>query len=198
EDARGALAPALPSLFVPALAGCSRLIVVPDEMLWNLPFQALRGPDGFLIEAAAVSYAPSMAALREIHRLPKPSDRRTLFAMAKGQFGSAPALEPLPEAESQIRMIRDIYGADRSAIYVGADATEHRFRTTAPGYTVLHLATHAVLDEASPLYSHLVLSRSGDDPDDDGRLEAWEIMRMKLSADLVVLAACDTGRGRIA
>jgi len=55
-----------------------------------------------------------------------------------------------------------------------------------------------VLDEASPLYSHLVLSPAGDNPGDDGRLEAWEIMRMKLTAELVVLAACDTGRGRIA
>ena len=34
--------------------------------------------------------------------------------------------------------------------------------------------------------------------EDDGRLEAWEIMRLRLTADVVVLAACDTGRGRIA
>jgi hypothetical protein len=36
-----------------------------------------------------------------------------------------------------------------------------------------------------------------DDLDADGRLEAWEIMRMKFSAEVVGLAACDTGRGRI-
>jgi CHAT domain-containing protein len=71
------------------------------------------------------------------------------------------------------------------------------FGNDASGYTVLHLATHGVLDEASPLYSHLVLSRSPDG-EEGGRLEAWEIMRMKLDADLVVLAACETGRGRIA
>src|SRR5205085_2318618 len=49
-----------------------------------------------------------------------------------------------------------------------------------------------------PLYSYFVLPAARDNPADDGRLEAWEIMRMKLNAELVVLAACDSGRGRVA
>lgn len=179
------------------LGKVSRIIVVPDGPLWNVPFQALLGPDGYVIEAAAVSYAPSITALREIMRLPKPSGPRTLFAMGKSQFESRTGLEPLPDAAGQVRVIRDLYGAARSAAFVDAEATESRFKADAPGYSVLHLATHGVLDEASPLYSHLVLSRSPDG-EEDGRLEAWEIMRMKLDADLVVLAACETGRGRIA
>ena len=48
------------------------------------------------------------------------------------------------------------------------------------------------------MYSHLVLAQAEADTNEDGLLEAWEIMRMKLTADVVVLAACDMGRGRIA
>jgi CHAT domain-containing protein len=118
--------------------------------------------------------------------------------MAKAEFPPASALEPLPDAVKQVQQIREAYGRERAAAYVGAEATEGRFKAAAPRYSVLHLATHGVLDEASPLYSHLVLTPSRESPDDDGRLEAWEIMRMKLAADLVVLAACETGRGRIA
>jgi len=180
------------------LTGLSQIIVVPDGPVWNVPFQALRGPDGFVIEHAAVSYAPSLTALREIRGLPRPGSPRTLFAMAKSNFASTPGLEALPDAEAQVRLIRDAYGPERSATFVGAEATETRFKTEAPRYSVLHLATHGVLDETSPLYSHLVFTSSHDSADDDGRLEAWEIMQMKLAADLVVLAACDTGRGRIA
>jgi CHAT domain-containing protein/tetratricopeptide (TPR) repeat protein len=199
-DAR-ALYDTLLGPFAGRLAGISRLIVVPDGALWDVPFQALRGPAGYLIETTAVSYAPSIAVLREIRRLPRPAGARTLLVMAKATFDpvSTPALGPLPDADAQARALRDVYGPDRSAVFAGPDATEGRFAASAPHFSVLHLATHGVLDEASPLYSYLALTPgAADDPGDDGRLEAREIMRMKIPADLVVLAACDTGRGRIA
>src|SRR5262249_48676284 len=41
------------------MSGKSHVIIIPDGVLWALPFQALRGSDGYLIETAAVSYAPS-------------------------------------------------------------------------------------------------------------------------------------------
>jgi CHAT domain-containing protein len=40
------------------------------------------------------------------------------------------------------------------------------------------------------------MARVNDDPSDDGLLEAREIMHLNLHADLVVLSACDTARGR--
>jgi CHAT domain-containing protein len=45
------------------------------------------------------------------------------------------------------------------------------------------------------MYSNLVLSTDDKSPD-DGLLEAWEIMRLDLKADLAVLSACDTARGK--
>jgi CHAT domain-containing protein len=43
-----------------------------------------------------------------------------------------------------------------------------------------------------------VLSPGPPGSSEDGLLEAWEVLDMKLDADLVVLSACETGRGRIA
>jgi len=182
-----------------SIVGKPRLIIVPDGPLWNVPFQALRGPDGFLVESSAVSYAPSMTTLREILRTPRPAGPHTLLAMGKTAFAAADgaALDPLPDAVIQVNMLREVYGEDRSATYVNDKATERQFRTAAPRFSVLHLATHGVLDESSPMYSYVALSPSADRPDDDGRLEALEIMGMRLRADVVVLAACDTGRGRV-
>jgi CHAT domain-containing protein len=179
------------------LSGISRLTVVPDDALWNVPFQALRGAHGFVVETAAVSYAPSLAAVHEIQQSPRPPRPRTVLAMGKTEFGSS-ALEALPEAAEQVRAIGEIYGPGRAAVFVNDAATEARFKADAPRYSVLHLATHGVLEEASPLYSHLVLTPSRDSSNEDGRLDAREILRLKLSADLVVLAACETGRGRTA
>ena len=44
------------------------------------------------------------------------------------------------------------------------------------------------------MYSHLALAQG--DADEDGLLEAWELMRLDLKADLAVLSACETARGR--
>jgi CHAT domain-containing protein len=45
------------------------------------------------------------------------------------------------------------------------------------------------------MYSYLTLAEGG--PKDDGLLEAWELMQLDLKADLAVLSACETARGRI-
>jgi CHAT domain-containing protein len=44
------------------------------------------------------------------------------------------------------------------------------------------------------MYSHLVLAQG--DRNEDGLLEAWELMQLDLKADLAVLSACETARGR--
>ena len=61
--------------------------------------------------------------------------------------------------------------------------------------SILHFTTHGTLNNASPMYSYLTLAEGG--PNDDGLLEAWELMQLDLKADLAVLSACETARGRI-
>jgi CHAT domain-containing protein len=46
------------------------------------------------------------------------------------------------------------------------------------------------------MYSHLALAAG--DTNEDGMLEAWELTRLDLKADLAVLSACETARGRTA
>jgi CHAT domain-containing protein len=90
-------------------------------------------------------------------------------------------------------------------IATAADATEARFREQAPSADVLHLATHGIMDDTSPLYSHVMLTKSGASgasgasrTDVDGRIEGRELLNMRLKADLVVLSACETARGHVA
>jgi CHAT domain-containing protein len=79
-------------------------------------------------------------------------------------------------------------------VYVGAEAREDRAKTEAAQADILHFATHGTLNDASPMYSHLVLA-SGD-KNEDGLLEAWELMQLDLKAELAVLSACETALGR--
>jgi CHAT domain-containing protein len=192
------------------LAGATNIVIAPDGPLWDLPFQALVTPNGqYLIEQASLSLVPSFSALRVMQRVAAtPRDRSSgAVALVFGSSGAAsgPAiattgsgtLPALAEAEAQARAIGAIYGAARARVVVGANATVARFAVEADQYRIVHVAAHGVLDDSSPLHSYVLLGRAPSDPPDAGRLEAWSVMQMPIHADLVVLSACDTGRGRI-
>jgi CHAT domain-containing protein len=197
-------------LIAPALSqlqGKSTLVIVPDDILWETPFQALRSAHGrFLIQSAAISYAPSLTVLRETIRLKKSPASNTLLAMGNpalaGQTISrsknvlmSAALEPLPEAERMVRGLAQIYGPQSSKVFIGPEASEETLKAEAGKHRILQLATHGILNNSSPMYSHIVLAQSNG-AKEDGLLEAWEIMQMDLKADLAVLSACETARGR--
>ncbi len=198
------------------LQGRRSLIIVPDGPLWELPFQALQPTaTRYLIEDCAIAYAPSLTALREMikvrHERKDSAGSRTLLAFGNPALGKETIartksvlmdekLDPLPEAERQVNVLSRIYGAANSKVYIGAEASEERIKAETGGYRILHLATHGVLNDSSPMYSYVLLAqREGDirEAGEDGLLEAWEIMKMDLKADLVVLSACDTARGRL-
>jgi CHAT domain-containing protein len=192
------------------LQGKTNLVIVPDGKLWELPFQALlTDAQRFLLEDAAIAYAPSLTVLREMtkRRRSQPAEAvpTKLLALGNPLLGKvaveravlalrAEKLTPLPEAEAEVKALGQLYGATRSKVYIGAAAREDRAKTEAASAQVLHFATHGILNNAAPLYSHLVLTQQ--EADEDGLLEAWELMQLDLKADLVVLSACETARGR--
>jgi CHAT domain-containing protein/Tfp pilus assembly protein PilF len=192
------------------LRGKTSLVIVPDDRLWELPFQALLAEgDHYVIENSAVSYAPSLTALREMQAR---RDRRSAGAATSSllAFGDpvigqttieraaltqrSARLAPLPEADEEVRALGQLYGAARSKVYIGAEAREDRVKAEAARARILHFATHGTLNNASPMYSYLALAQG--DKNEDGLLEAWELMQMDLHADLAVLSACETARGR--
>jgi len=192
------------------LKGKTNLIIVPDDKLWDLPFQALlASANRFLIEDAAIAYAPSLTVLREMTKRRTNQNAHaasaTLLALGNPLLRKETIeratlarrdekLDPLPEAEQEVKALGQLYGSARSKVYVGAEAREDRAKAEAGQVRVLHFATHGTLNNASPMYSHLVLAPG--DMNEDGLLEAWELMQMDLKADLAVLSACETARGR--
>lgn len=175
------------------LRGRTDLRIVPDGKLWELPFQALLvDARRYLIEGASIAYAPSLTVLREMtRRRPAAATSPTLLAFGNPLRGAA----SLPEAERVVQALSRLYGAAHSKIYIGADAREDRAKTEGARAGILHFATHGVLNDVAPMYSHLALAPGG--KGEDGLLEAWELMQLDLHADLAVLSACETARGRV-
>ena len=209
------------------LKGKTAMCIVPDGPLWNLTFQALQTErDRYVLEQYAVYYAPSLQVLREMRKrsdrlqsLPlSKSEQKGASSLSKAQipefyavgnpaFGgealaraqtlrNAPFV-PLPETEREAEALAaEVYGPQASAVRIGTAAREDAVKAEMGRYRVLHFATHGVFDDRNPLYSYIVLA-SGGDSNEDGLLEAWELMKMDLKAEMVVLSACDTARGRV-
>ncbi len=178
----------------PLLTGKTSLVIVPDGVLWELPFQALKPAKGrYLWEDHVIAYAPSLTALREITKRNRVTAPHSLLAFGNPQL-AVENLPPLPQTAQQVQDLGALFDAAASKIYLGAAASEQRFKADAADYAILNFATHGVLDNQQPMASRVLLAQSGSE---DGALEAHEIMRLQLKAELVVLSACETARGYI-
>src|SRR5258708_22949657 len=111
----------------------------------------------------------------------------------RGRGNGTTGLPRLADAEDEVRAIRTLFGSS-CRLLVGSEATEARVKELAGDFDILHFATHGILDDDDPMYSKLMLGGGGGE---DGKLEAREIVRLRLHGTLVVLAACDTARGRL-
>ncbi len=153
---------------MPELKGARKLVISPDAELWSLPFAALMDGSGrHVIERFSLSITPSFAALAEITRRPVNSHNTVLLA-------------GLPE---EVSGISPSYPG-RKKIVVSRLAD---FQKDAPEAGIIHLAGHGELNSSAPLYSEIDFG--------DAKLSAADLMEMRLHADLVVLAACETARG---
>jgi len=147
-------------------------------------------PDVSMVKVNATALAPVPALMA----MGNPSLSAPMVSRARSDERSL-SLGDLPEAEREVRDLGEIYGAQRSKILTGTAAREETVKAEAQRYTILHFATHGLLDDENPLYSRLLLASSNGN--DDGFLEAREIIKLDLHADLVVLSACQTARGTI-
>jgi CHAT domain-containing protein len=194
-----------------SLEGRATLLIVPDGPLWGVPFQALMDGDRYIVEQFAVAYAPSLSVLTEsTPRVLNPQQRwlGTLLAMGNPSLGTNGAktasglqlrgrrFASVPEAEREVAELRKLYGAERTAVHTGAEASEKIFKAEAAKYGVLHLATHSIADDQNPAHSFVLFASPSGTDGEDGLLESWEVMELDLNADMVVLSACETARGR--
>lgn len=193
-------------------AGAERVVIVPDLELHALPFEALRTADGrALVERLAVSYTPSAAVIARLWGRRRTDAPARLLAFGDPRFvekvepGSAArvyraafdAAGGLPRLRASAREVKRIARyALHADVRMRDEAGESQLKSTAlTSYRVIHLATHALVDDRSPARTALALSGGRGE---DGFLSPSELAGLELSADLLVLSACRTARGPVA
>ncbi|OKH35492.1 Fis family transcriptional regulator [Nostoc calcicola FACHB-389] len=202
-----------------------KVIFIPQNSLFLVPFPALQDENGkYLIEKHTILTSPSIQVLDLTHQQRQNIDQRNSTSplivgnptMPKVAFriGDKPQqLTSLPGAEREAKAIASLFNTQA---LIGDKATEAAIVQRLPQAQIIHFATHGLFDDIRGLDSAIALAPfegrlaltpensnslssplSKEDKKHDGLLTAEEILDMKINADLVVLSACDTGRGRI-
>jgi len=187
------------------IAQRSKLIIVPDGVLWDVPFEALQSADDrYVIDQASVSYAISFSVLREMRKRRVPvTNKRVMTLVAFGNPSLSndvlertqrtyTGLKLAATEASELEKLQTIYGPARTRTYTATRASKERLKTEMNAASVLHLAVPAILDEAVPMYS--IFFMSPETPGDDGLLKLWEITSLNSKARVVVLPHAWTTR----
>ena len=200
-----------------------RLVIFPDGVLHTLPFAALPHPtDGqSLVEHHETVTLPSIALWDVLERReaaramdPAMAERHLLTVLADSVYSvhdqrlagttvtdddlcSAPSA--LPETAKEAEYLGALVAPEQRREYLAFDANRQTFLSGALSFSrIVHLAVHGELNEARPELSYLELSRYDSMGRRlDSRVFTHELDDLTLHADLMVLSACNTGRGKV-
>jgi tetratricopeptide (TPR) repeat protein len=187
----------IPEQALTLLAGASRVIVFPHDVIWRIPFEALPIGAGYLGDRAQVILAGSREAFVRGGRVPQvpvkslvaigapdllPATTERLKQTAPGW-----ALRSGDAASRETSALAAAYG-EQATVLSGPAATEAALRTNAAAASVIHVAAPFRINGASPLFSPVLLAADpARQPDeDDGALEAMEVMNLTLQARVAI------------
>lgn len=188
-------------------APTEHLMIIPDGVLYYLPFDALLAQPAsaksaysnfdFLIKKYRITPAISLT------RLLKKNNKKTLNKLKTftgfgvqydmPQFSLSndlilPRFEKeeyrtLPQAEKTIEIVGDML---KGQVFIGGEATENAVKTKATDNEILQLYLHGVLDDKNALYSQFLFQLSKDSLE-DGRLHLAELYNTTLNNQHLVL-----------
>lgn len=198
---------------ISAVESTPALLIIRDGPLYLLPFGGLVDPTGsYVVAHHTVVYAPSATAyclLLGRKQNPKSFARQLLavggvpynerevsrIAAVRG-FGNQ-GLSLLPGSKQEVLVAASALKGARDTVLIGRAATKYALEhQQLSQYRIIHMAVHGFADRSDPHRSALILL-SDPSAGEDGFLEASQIVQFPITANLVVLSACDTAVGPI-
>jgi CHAT domain-containing protein len=169
-----------------------------------------------LIAEFTVSSSPSLVFIEYAERQRQSAAAGNLLALADPRYGKPASIagataeelqaatrgsrylayfDPLPDTRAETQAISKMFDGQRVELLLGEQALESRVKTLdLTQFGFLHFATHGVLGGEVPGIGEPALVL-GAEPGEDGFLTSSEVGRLKISSDLTVLSACNTGSG---
>lgn len=188
DDAR--LAEVLLDPVADLLRDHERVVLVPSGPLALVPFAALPFGGDVLGANHVVSFLPSASALLHLAGRPggsTPDLARPALVVGDPAYDPRRGLCRLPGARAEARQVAARYGVEP---LLDVDATAERVSRAIGEAGIIHLATHGLVRADAPTLSCVALAGMDE-------LTVADLIGLRLDADVVVLSACDTGRGDV-
>lgn len=174
----------------PGLTQTERLVIIPDDELHYLPFEALQDDnDSYLMQKYSVQYLYSTALFQSEKNYSRSSGILSFAPFASNGYidSNGSRFSKLSASSDEIK---DLQGKS----LIDTSATKENFIEQANHLPVIHLATHASVNNEDANRSFIAFYPSNN----DYKLYAGEIYNMRLdSTELVILSACETGTGKL-
>ena len=181
------------------------IIFIPHYDLFLVPFTALQSANNrYLIEDHTIITAPSIQVLEQTSAHQQTIKKFKQAALVVGdptihpKFSQKyPKIKQQPKIKEAVEAIAAIL---RTQAITGENATKAVVIDQMLNTRIVHLSTHGVFDpfQKIGIPGKIILAPSIEpEDDDDGALNAIDILQLKLNSELVVLSACSTGRGTI-
>ena len=197
-------------LLIPKIPGnINDLVIIPTGRMGVIPFETLitKAPKedspqfktfSYLLNDYSVRYEFSASLVLQKKTEGVDVKISSVMLCAPVSFPEKDNLNDLPGTETEINTIASLFKQKNigSQVYLKGDANETAIKSNSlKNYSLVHFATHGVVDENSPELSRIYLQN--DSESEDGNLFAGEIYNLELNAQLVALSACQTGLGKI-
>jgi len=176
-----------------------RAVVIPHEILWRVPFEALPTESGYLADTTSFTYAPSVTALVKAppsQAAAEPSTSIDLLAVAApavattaldriAQTAPGWTIRATASGDQELKAIMGAGNSEKDVRLDGAAATEAAVRDRLSAAALIHLAAPFRINGGSPMFSSMLMAP---DPANDGALEAREIINLDLHARTAILS----------
>ncbi len=197
-----------------------RITIIPDEKLYYIPFELISYPGNrkMITENHQIAYRytshlyklPSskpllgplvaFAPMSDAGTTPLVStgirsdeiDDQTIINREAGSFAS------LPYSLAEVEEVAGLFSKQgiSATVFAGSEAGKTAFKQTLEGATIVHIATHGLVNSTNPDKSGLMFAADSTGKS-DAMLYMGEMYGLNANPSLIVLSACKTGVGKL-
>jgi CHAT domain-containing protein len=209
------------------LNGVKRLVIVPHDLLFYVPFEALvpgqTKKDSFdklpyLVKDFSISYHYSANLWLGSHGAGQNLSDKTFVGFAPifrsrqqlpGQINGSGQRDivvnnkrypTLPASEKEISTIQHMFHdrGHRATIFINERASERLFKSNLlKNFSYIHIASHGLMNQIQPKLSGILFHPPPLSSQEDGILFSGETFNLNLKARLIVLSSCESGIGQL-